>query len=105
VTGGACEFGNDPLIFIKCGEFLDKLRNSAFQEGMCSMELYVHIQIYIYFVRHYTKIVFPTFSDMSSENIVLTLPDYWLEVSIRKVLQPATSAQDFLGFPVSKSEC
>ena len=29
----------------------------------------------------------------------------WLEVSIRKVLRPATSAQVFLGFPVSKSEC
>jgi hypothetical protein len=29
----------------------------------------------------------------------------WLEVSIRKVLQPATSAQNFLGFPVSISEC
>jgi hypothetical protein len=29
----------------------------------------------------------------------------WLEVSIRKVLRPATSAQVFLGFPVSVSEC
>jgi len=29
----------------------------------------------------------------------------WLEVSIRKVLPPATSAQVFLGFPVSLSEC
>ena len=28
----------------------------------------------------------------------------WLEVSIRKVLRPATSAQVFLGFPVSISE-
>jgi hypothetical protein len=35
----------------------------------------------------------------------LWLPDCWLEVSIRKVLRPATSAQVFLGFPVSKSEC
>jgi hypothetical protein len=33
------------------------------------------------------------------------LPDCWLEVSIRKVLRPATSAQVFLGFPASKSEC
>ena len=32
-------------------------------------------------------------------------PDCWLEVSIRKVLRPATSAQVFLGFPVSISEC
>ena len=29
----------------------------------------------------------------------------WLEVSIRKVLRPATSTQVFLGFPVSTSEC
>ena len=29
----------------------------------------------------------------------------WLEVSIRKFLRPATSAQVFLGFPVSISEC
>ena len=29
----------------------------------------------------------------------------WLEVGIRKVLRPATSAQVFLGFPVSISEC
>ena len=29
----------------------------------------------------------------------------WLEVSIRKVLRPATSAQVFLGFPVSIGEC
>jgi len=29
----------------------------------------------------------------------------WLEVSIRKVLRPATSAQVLLGFPVSISEC
>jgi hypothetical protein len=36
---------------------------------------------------------------------ILQLPDCWLEVSIRKVLQPATSTQVFFGFPVSKSEC
>jgi len=32
------------------------------------------------------------------------LPDCSLEVSTRKVLRPATSEQDFLGFPVYKSE-
>ena len=32
-------------------------------------------------------------------------PDCWLEVSIRKVLRPATSTQVFLGFPVSISKC
>jgi hypothetical protein len=35
----------------------------------------------------------------------ILLPDWWLEVSIRKVLRPATSAQIFLGFRASKSEC
>ena len=30
------------------------------------------------------------------------MPDYWLEVSIRKVLQPATSAQVFLGSSIYK---
>jgi hypothetical protein len=33
------------------------------------------------------------------------LPDFWLEVSIRKVLRPANSAQVFVGFSVSISEC
>ena len=36
---------------------------------------------------------------------ILHLLDCWLEVSIQKVLRPATSAQVFLGFPVAKSEC
>jgi hypothetical protein len=34
---------------------------------------------------------------------LLQMPDCWLEVSNRKVLRPATSAQVFLGFPVSKA--
>jgi hypothetical protein len=37
--------------------------------------------------------------------VVLLMPDCWLEVSIRKVLRPATSTQVFLGFPASISEC
>jgi len=41
----------------------------------------------------------PTFS---MHNLVAAC---WLEVSIRKVLRPATSAQVFLGFPVSISQC
>ena len=36
---------------------------------------------------------------------ILYLPDCWIEVSIRKVLRPTTSAQVFLGFLLSKSEC
>jgi hypothetical protein len=35
---------------------------------------------------------------------VLEMSDCWLEVSIRKVLRPATSTQVFLGFPVSISK-
>ena len=37
--------------------------------------------------------------------LLLQMPDCWLEVSIRKVLRPATSTQVFLGFPLSTSEC
>jgi predicted membrane metal-binding protein len=37
--------------------------------------------------------------------VVLQMQDCWLEVSIRKVLRPATSTQVFLGFPMSISEC
>ena len=37
--------------------------------------------------------------------VLLLMPDCWLEVSIRKVLRPATSTQVFLAFPVSTSEC
>jgi len=36
---------------------------------------------------------------------LLYMPDCWLEVSIRKVLRPATSTQVFLGFLVPKSKC
>jgi len=36
---------------------------------------------------------------------LLQMPDCLLEVSIRKVLRPATSTQVFLGFPVPKSKC
>ena len=36
---------------------------------------------------------------------LLQMTDCWLEVSIRKVLRPATSTQVFLGFPVPKSKC
>jgi len=35
---------------------------------------------------------------------LLVMLDCWL-VSIRKVLQPASSTQVFLGFPVSVSKC
>jgi len=36
---------------------------------------------------------------------LLWMPDCWLEVSIRKVLRPATLTQIFLGFPVSIRKC
>ena len=39
VKAGACEYGNELLGSIKCGEFLDQLQNQlASQEGLCSME-------------------------------------------------------------------
>ena len=35
----ACEYGNELLGSIKCGEFLDYLQNQlASQEGLCSLE-------------------------------------------------------------------
>jgi hypothetical protein len=39
--------------------------------------------------------------------VLYKLPDCWLEISIQEVsiLRPATSAQVFLGIPVSISEC
>jgi hypothetical protein len=36
---------------------------------------------------------------------LLYMSDCWLEVSIRKVLRPATSTHVFLSFPVSISKC
>ena len=42
---------------------------------------------------------------INSRGILLVMPNCWLEVSIRKVLRPATSTQVSLGFPVSISKC
>jgi len=36
---------------------------------------------------------------------LLSMPDCWLEVSIRKVLRPATLTQVFRGFRVSINKC
>jgi hypothetical protein len=36
---GSCEHGNEQSDFIKCDEFLDWMRNKAFQEELCSMEV------------------------------------------------------------------
>ena len=37
---GSCEWGNEPSVLIKSGEFVDLLRTClASQEGLCSMEL------------------------------------------------------------------
>ena len=52
------------------------------------------------------------YSESYASRLALQLKDFsgtpqllWLEVSIRKVLRPATSTQVFLGFPVSISKC
>ena len=38
-VAGTREYGDEPSGSIKCGEFLDLLRNqSASQEGLCAME-------------------------------------------------------------------
>jgi hypothetical protein len=42
---GFCEHGNEPSGSIKCREFLDYLSLlSAFQEGLCSMELVIRLK-------------------------------------------------------------
>jgi len=52
------------------------------------------------------KVTFQYFSVLLSVLFhKLYLPDCCLEVSIRMVLQPATSARVFFGFSVSISEC
>ena len=35
---GACEYGNEPSVSIKCGELLTSLGMLASQEGLCSTE-------------------------------------------------------------------
>jgi hypothetical protein len=37
--GSPCEHGNEPAGSIKCGEFLDRLRDYQFLDKACSMEL------------------------------------------------------------------
>jgi hypothetical protein len=38
-VAGACEYGNELSVSIKCGEFLDYLQKQlASQKGLCSME-------------------------------------------------------------------
>jgi hypothetical protein len=45
-VAGFCEQADEPSCFIKCKEF-DKLRNpSVFQEGFCSMELFIYLFIF-----------------------------------------------------------
>jgi len=36
---GCCEYGNEPVGFIKGEEFLDQLSDLSSQEGLCSMQL------------------------------------------------------------------
>jgi len=47
----------------------------------------------------------PLGCDVPSLDAWFQMPDCWLEVSIQRVLRPATSTQVFLGFPLSISEC
>ena len=58
--------------------------------AVCIVVVVCVLLSYVYFL-YYVCIAF----------FFLKMPDCWLEVNIRKVLRPATSAQVFLGFPVS----
>jgi hypothetical protein len=39
IDGGFCVQSNEPSIFIEVWEFLDKVSVSAFQEGLCFVEV------------------------------------------------------------------
>ena len=53
-----------------------------------------------------TCVCFLVYSCILFYSVCITLvAECWLQVSIQKVLRPATSAQVFLGFPVSINEC
>jgi len=78
--------------------------------------IYIYIYIHIYII-YMTKLIVCTLNSLITNNLkiprpqksyiisdLLSMSDCWLEVSIRKVLRPATSTQVFLGFPLSTSE-
>ena len=76
-------------------------------------------KIYLWYLFQTTTNLLPPASTTGSERIIIYwnamriyicrtagwMRDCWLEVSIRKVLRPATSTQVFLGFPVSINKC
>ena len=75
-----------------CGE--DRNNNCSWSFVYCVIILCVSLLPYVY-----------CFTTCVLLHYIFQLQDCWLEVSIRKVLRPATSAQVFLGFPVPISEC
>jgi hypothetical protein len=43
-----CEYSNDPLVSIKCGQFLDQLKNSlTSQKSLCTIQLIITHVLYI----------------------------------------------------------
>jgi hypothetical protein len=69
---------------------------------LCCCTMGVLLLSYVYYVRIAVYVLIVVYVRIA---LVLYMPNCWLEVSIRKVLQPATSTQVFLGFPMSISEC
>ena len=67
---------------------------------------YVYLLIYVFVLSYvYLLCLICICCSMCVLLFLLSMPDCWLEVSIRKVLRPITSTQVFLGFPVSTGEC
>jgi hypothetical protein len=68
--------------------------------------LLLHCFLFIIFVFLISVCMYVTFY-INADFVIIGhyVPDCWLEVSIRKVLRPATSTQFLLGFPMSTSEC
>jgi len=97
------------LMFITCGIKISETRCSSFFPLCCFLcallltvgfLLCIKLLCYVFllhYVYYFTMCVLLPY--------ILSLPDCWLEVSIRKILRLATSAQVFLGFLLSKIEC
>jgi hypothetical protein len=83
------------LSFVSCCSCLGFIVVVLFSMGILLLS-------YVYYVRIAVHVRIAVYVLIA---VVLYMPDCWLEVSIRKVLRPATSTQVFLDFPVSISEC
>ena len=76
---------------------------------VCTVVFVLCVLLYLSFVYIYScfvciVVILCVFAVLCVLLFLLYMPDCWLEVSIRKVLRPATWTQVFLGFPLSISK-